>query len=95
MLGYSTAPTDCMFSVNRHPRARILSALWSLFFLMAWVLVLAGPGVRVTRAQQIRQPSAKGGVAEVSSTGPQRRQGELTIADGEVDIHYGSQRLRV
>ena len=45
-------------------------------------------------SQQVRKPSAKGGVAELSSSGPQRRQGAVTIADGEVDIRYGDQRLR-
>ncbi len=94
MLGYPTAFTDCMFSVNRHSRARNLSALRSIFFLTAFVWPLAGPGVPIAPAQQIRKPSGKGGVAELSSSGPQRRQGELTIADGDVDIHYGNQRLR-
>lgn len=51
-------------------------------------------GALVARAQQVRKPSAKGGIAELSSTGPQRRQGAVTIADGEVDIRYGNQRLR-
>ena len=95
MLGYPTAFTDCMFSVNRHSRAWNLSTPRSILFLAPFVLALATcPGARVARAQQIRKPSAKGGVAELSSTGPQRRQGELTIADGDVDIHYGNQRLR-
>src|SRR5262249_51731797 len=44
-------------------------------------------------AQQIRLPSAKGGVAEISSSGPQKRQGDLYIADGDVNIHYGDSRL--
>jgi LPS-assembly protein len=50
-------------------------------------------GIPSTRAQQIRKPG-KGGVAELSSSGPQRRQGDITLADGAVDIHYGNQRLR-
>ena len=55
---------------------------------------LAGLGARVTPAQVTRKPYGKGGVAELSSSGPQQRKGELTIADGDVDIHYGTQRLR-
>jgi LPS-assembly protein len=94
MLGYPTVFTDCMFSVNGHFHARNSSALRSIFFLTMLVSTLAGSGARLSRAQQLGKPSAKGGVAELSSTGPQRRQGELTIADGDVDIHYGNQRLR-
>ena len=45
-------------------------------------------------AQQIRPPVAKGGVAELSAKGPQRRQGNLFIADDDVDIHYAGQHLR-
>jgi len=45
-------------------------------------------------AQQIRPPAAKGGIAELSAKGPQRRQGNLFIADDDVDIHYAGQRLR-
>ena len=64
MLGYPTAFTDCMFSVNRHSRAWNLSTPRSILFLAPFVLALATcPGARVARAQQIRKPSAKGGVA--------------------------------
>jgi LPS-assembly protein len=45
-------------------------------------------------AQQNRPPIAKGGVAELSAKGPQRRQGNLFIADDDVDIHYAGQHLR-
>ena len=51
-------------------------------------------GAPLSRAQQIRPPAVKGGVAELSSAGPQRREGNLFIADDKVDIHYGEQRLR-
>jgi len=46
------------------------------------------------RAQQVRPPTTKGGVAELSAKGPQRRQGNLFIADDDVDIRYAGQRLR-
>ncbi|MFI5097488.1 MAG: LPS-assembly protein LptD [Candidatus Acidiferrales bacterium] len=35
-----------------------------------------------------------GGIAEISSSGPQQRQGDLFIADGDVDITYSGMRLR-
>jgi LPS-assembly protein len=46
------------------------------------------------QAQQVRPPTAKGGVAELSAKGPQRHQGNLFIADDDVDIRYAGQRLR-
>ena len=45
-------------------------------------------------AQQPRRPVAKGGVAELSAAGPQRHQGDLFIADDNVEIRYAEQRLR-
>jgi LPS-assembly protein len=83
-----------MFSVNGHFHARNSSALRFIFFLTMLVSTLAGSGARLSRAQQMGKPSAKGGVAELSSTGPQKKQGSLTLADGDVDIHYGNQRLQ-
>ena len=44
--------------------------------------------------QQARLPFEGGGVAELSSSGPQSRRGDLYIADGDVDIHYGDSHLR-
>ena len=43
--------------------------------------------------QQVRLPGAKGQLAEISSSGPQRRQGDLYIADGNVVVLYGDARL--
>jgi LPS-assembly protein len=94
MLGYPTVFTDCMFSANRHSRPRIPSALRLVLLLMAFAAGIGVPAARPAAPQQAGKPSGKGGVAEVSSTGPQRRKGELTIADGDVDIHYGNERLR-
>ena len=45
-------------------------------------------------AQQVRLPSPSGGIAEITSSGPQQRQGDLFIADGAVDITYSGMRLR-
>src|ERR1051326_5441663 len=45
-------------------------------------------------AQQTRPHPAKGDVAELSAEGPQRHEGNLFIADRNVDIRYAGQRLR-
>ncbi len=89
-----------MFSVNcnsharnfRAPRSISLRTASLLAFLIA-IAAFALFGIPSTRAQQVRKPG-KGGVAELSSSGAQQRQGDVTIADGAVDIRYGNQRLR-
>jgi LPS-assembly protein len=84
-----------MLSVNCHSRARNFFAPCSAFVWTALLLCFALLGAGLTPAQTRTPPApGKGGVAELSSTGPQRRQGSLTLADGDVDIHYGAQRLR-
>jgi LPS-assembly protein len=86
-----------MFNVNGHSHARNCSAPRSAFLLTALLqlcLLFAALGAAAMPAPQIPRPSGKGGVAELSSTGPQKRQGDLTIADGAVDIHYANQRLQ-
>ncbi|HEX8871687.1 MAG TPA: hypothetical protein VF758_02910, partial [Candidatus Acidoferrum sp.] len=45
-------------------------------------------------AQQIRLQVPKGEVAEISSSGPQQRQGDVFLADGDVLISYGGMRLQ-
>ncbi len=45
-------------------------------------------------AQQVHLPAASGGVADLSSSGPQQKKGDLFIADGDVDITYSDMRLR-
>jgi LPS-assembly protein len=92
MLGYSTNFTSCLYSVNGHSHARNLSALRHFFptiFLVAFLLAVAN-----IHAQQLPHAPAKGGIAELSSAGPQRRQGSVFVADDAVDLHYGTQRLR-
>ena len=94
MLGYPTYSIVRIFRVTRHsheressaPRLLLLVALFSFGCLFA--------GVRFAVAQQTHPPIVKGGVAELSARGPQRRQGDLFIADDDVDIHYAGQRLR-
>jgi LPS-assembly protein len=93
MLGYSTVFVGSMLRVNRHLYARNFSAL-RLFFLTALFSSFPSSPALGAPPQQIRLPSGKGGIAELSSAGPQRRQGDLYIADGDVDIRYGDLRLR-
>ncbi|HXX17160.1 MAG TPA: hypothetical protein VEJ47_19825 [Candidatus Eremiobacteraceae bacterium] len=45
-------------------------------------------------AQQPPAPGQKGGIAEITASGPQRKQGDLYIADKDVDIHYRGMRLQ-
>jgi len=93
MLGYPTVFIDRMFRVNRYPHARALSALRPLLFLAVLFVVLAGTTARVASAQQGRLRSSKGGVANLEAK-TQSRKGDVVIADGDVDIHYGDTRLR-
>src|SRR5215472_5897907 len=80
-----------MVDLTRRLRARVCSTRQLTFLTLFFALMApCGPAC----AQQIRLPSAKGGVAEISSSGPQKKQGDLYIADGDVDIHYGDSRLQ-
>jgi LPS-assembly protein len=66
------------------------SALRTLFLSFCLFSLAVAP----SRAQQIRLPSPSGTIAEISSSGPQSRKGDLYLADNDVDIHYGDLRLR-
>ncbi len=95
MLGYRTYPIGHIPRVNRHPHARKFSVpqllLLTILASLALVFSAAAPPAN---AQQTRLPAAKGGIAELSAKGPQRRQGNLFIADDDVEIHYAGQHLR-
>jgi LPS-assembly protein len=93
MLGYPTVFINRMLRVNRYPHARILSALRPFLFMAGLLLALAVPPPRIASAQQTRLPSAKGGVANLEAK-TQSRRGDVTTADGDVDIHYADTRLR-
>ena len=56
--------------------------------------VVVRPADCASTPQQIRVSSGKGGYATLSSSGPQKRQGDLFIADGDVDLQYEEFRLR-
>jgi LPS-assembly protein len=86
-----------MFSANDNFQARTCTAPHTPCLLTAlppFLLLFAFFACGAAAAQQVHKPPAKGGVAELSSTGPQKRQGNLTVADGAVDIHYANQRLQ-
>jgi LPS-assembly protein len=82
-----------MLRVNRYPHARVFSALHRALFLAALPVALAVLPPRIASAQQTRFPSAKGGVANLEAK-TQSRKGEVTTAEGDVDIHYAETRLR-
>jgi len=70
--------------ISATPARRCLSLLLFAFF-----------AARIpASAQQVRLTAPSGGIAEISSSGPQQRQGDLFIADGDVDITYSGMRLR-
>jgi len=94
VLGYRTYSFDHFVRVNRHSHARNFSALQLLLPITVLSFASVFPGADSGAAQQVRPPVAKGGIAELSADGPQRRQGSLFIADDNVDIHYADQRLR-
>jgi LPS-assembly protein len=93
MLGYPTYSIARIFRVNRHCHARNSSAL-QLLLPVAALIFASATSDAASAAQQVRPPHTKGGIAELSAKGPQRRQGNLFIADDDVDIHYAGQRLR-
>ncbi len=93
MLGYPTVFNDRMLRVNCSPHARVFCALRLSLFLAALLLALAATTPHMASAQQTRFPSAKVGVANLEAK-TQSRKGDVTTADGEVDIHYADTHLR-
>lgn len=87
--------TTFMSRVKLHCHFKTLATLRLLFRVTPFLALFAGPAVLPqTKHPASAQAGAKGGLAELSSRGPQRRQGSLYIADDDVDIRYGEQRLR-
>jgi LPS-assembly protein len=81
-----------MVSENLHYRSANRCALRSILFLIALIFSFADGSFLV--AQQVPKRSRKGGVAELSSSGPQSHSGSVTSAEGDVDLRYGNERLR-
>jgi len=94
MLGYLFV-IHRMCCVNPHSRAEVRAALRR--FLELTVLAGAASSVfslnAAIAAQQIHPQAAKGQVAELEAK-TQTRQGDVTTADGDVDIRYADTRLR-
>jgi LPS-assembly protein len=90
MLGYLPVSFVQMFRVCVRFHARTVSAL---LLFPALIPLFASP-LRTFADQQPHAHSTKAGQVEISSSLPQQKRGDLFIADGDVDIHYGEQRLR-
>lgn len=86
-----------MFRVTGHlytwAYARTFLARRVFPLLSAILFLLASSAPRCSFAQQVRLPSAQGTVAELESK-TQRGQGDITIADGDVDIRYAGVHLK-
>src|SRR2546430_10746511 len=80
-----------MFQLNHHPHRRVPSALRLFFCLLLLALAVTPPSVAST--QQTRFPSGKGGIANLEAK-TQGRKGDVTTADGDVDIQSADTRLR-
>jgi len=93
MLGYSTVFIAQMLRVKVHFHARTTSAL-RLFLPLATLLFSFFGLTSLAAAQQVRAHSGKGGDVEIYARGPQQKKGDVFIADDDVDIHYGEQRLQ-
>ena len=91
MLGYRLCVQGRSVRVNASYNHR--NSHFRTFQYLAFTIAIFCFPLR-TSGQQNRPRAAKGEVAELSAEGPQRREGNLFIADKNVDIHYASQRLR-
>src|SRR5271168_3505794 len=95
MLGYSFRNSFIVRpnSVNflSHPQSRFALRL-ELLLAIILLAVLHTPAASAA-PQQAHLPGGPGQVAEISSSGPQRRQGDLYIADDKVIVIYGEARL--
>jgi len=67
------------------------AATW---FSLAQFLLFCLFSAPSSHAQLVRLPSGKGDIVEISADGPQRKQGDLFIADKNVLIQYGEISLR-
>jgi LPS-assembly protein len=57
-----------------------------IFFLL--------PGIYLAQAAAAQEPPAKKEFAEITAGGPQRKEGDIYIADKDVDVHYRGMRLQ-
>jgi LPS-assembly protein len=57
-----------------------------IFFLL--------PGIYLAQPAAAQEPPAKKEFAEITAGGPQRKEGDIYIADKDVDVHYRGMRLQ-
>src|SRR5215469_833643 len=69
----------------------ILTIAWRMALLVWAAVLIFAPR---SEAQQAPAPTGKGQYADLSSEGPQKRQGDLFIAEKNVDLQYAGMRLR-
>lgn len=81
---------DCV----NHSWRQVHAAIRRFLYLTALLGTACSLASAIVTAQQIHRPASKDQVAEIYSSGPQRRQGDVTSADGDVDIRYADTRLR-
>jgi LPS-assembly protein len=76
--------------------ARIVSALRFFLAFAALLAISFAFDAPLSRAQAQQTPfqSTKAGDVQIWSRGQQQKRGDLYIADDDVDIHYGDQRLQ-
>jgi LPS-assembly protein len=90
--GFADANLATRFSTTE--RRAVLAArrpAWAGVPALLALLLLLGAACQ---AQQVHLPSAKGQYADLTSEGPQKRQGDLFIADRNADLEYAGMRLR-
>ena len=97
-LGYNSLEPHARLPLQSHELLsrvhRYLSKSVPLQLRFFFLLLLGIVAAISCPAQQIHLTSPSGQVAELSSRGAQRRQGDLYLADDDVDIIYGDLRLR-
>ena len=57
-----------------------------IFFLL--------PGIYLAQPAAAQEPPAKKEFAEITAGGPQHKEGDIYIADKDVDVHYRGMRLQ-
>jgi len=92
MLGYPTVFTEGMLRVAPQLRASARSLLRRCFLSAILHTAFTSPACAAL-GQQARLAQSRGVVAELEAK-TQTRKGDVTTADGDVDIRYGDTRLR-
>ncbi len=80
-----------MFRLGSTLRLICSAATWLSLAQFLLLTLCVAPS---SHAQLVRLPSGKGDIVEISADGPQRKQGDLFIADKNVLIQYGEMSLR-